>query len=428
MAENAGSRKIRWYVCFALPLLFGAGGQLWAATNTVTGGIDSRTSDNARKDPANEVSDTETRVNLSFLHQSDPGQCSSSADISLGYGYWHQDSFDEEIYTNGNAQGQCELAKGLVWQVADSISQVTRNSRQANTPDNRTRKNIFTTGPVYTLALTQVDQVRFAASYENTEYEESEEADGEKVSASVGYNRALTASWSAGLSARAERTELDTQEELDRESITVNTRKIWATTELAASLGYNQLETRQRNIKAESDGITGSLSLIRELNPTSDLSINISRQLTDQTSTLGVQFEDFNFNLQDSSGVEVTAINMAYDKRFAGGASFNVAASGDRSDYQASGNREQTGAVSIRASRPLTARVTVAGDATYQYVRYEVDGVDEQNTSVSLNLSYRVTPTMDLRSSIGHERKVSDDFASEYRENWIALGLNYRFL
>src|SRR5690606_10696132 len=107
--------RILWCTPFILSALTSISGPAMAATNTLSGGLDNRYSDNAGKDSANANSDLESRVNLSYQHQSDPGRCESSADIKLGYGYWHQETFDDELYTNGRARGECELIKGLVW-------------------------------------------------------------------------------------------------------------------------------------------------------------------------------------------------------------------------------------------------------------------------------------------------------------------------
>ena len=214
------------------------------ATNNLSGGIDNRFSDNARRASANEQSDLETRVNLNFQHLSDPGQCTSSVDMGLAYSYWHGDAYDSKVYTNGTLQGQCELARGLVWQASNTVRHVTQNTRRSDTQDNLTRKNVFSTGPVYALQLTQVDELQFSAAYEQTEFEEREEPDSDRVSGTVAYNHNFSDTLQGGLSASAQRTELDTGEELDRESAVVTFSKVWATTQVSGSIGKNRLETR----------------------------------------------------------------------------------------------------------------------------------------------------------------------------------------
>jgi hypothetical protein len=111
MAEVHGSGKIRWVISIGVGCLMAAGPAM-GATNSLSGGIDNRFSDNAGRDSANEQSDLETRVNLNFQHLSDPGQCTSSVDMGLAYSYWHGDAYDSKVYTNGTLQGQCELARG----------------------------------------------------------------------------------------------------------------------------------------------------------------------------------------------------------------------------------------------------------------------------------------------------------------------------
>jgi len=426
MGEVFGSGKIRWIVSIGTGLLI-ATGSSFAATNSLSGGIDNRFSDNARRDSTNEQSDLETRVNLNFQHLSDPGQCTSAVDMGLGYGYWHDDAFDSEIYTNGTLQGQCELARGLVWQASDRISQVTQDNRQADTQDNLTRKNVFRTGPIYILQLTQVDQLQLSAAYENTEFEEPEEPDSERVTATAAYNHNFSETLQGGLSFSAERTELDTEEELDRESAVVTFDKVWVTTQVSGSLGVNRLETRLGTQEASSDGITGTFNLVREINPSSEFTFYANRRLTDQTSTLGFQFEDFNFDLSESTAVEVTAIRAGYNTRFSNGSRFTAGLSASRSDYTQTDQREDQRGFDLRYSRPVTELLSWFTDAGYQHQRFEDDGSEDDIFSLSVGLDYRLSTRMDIRSAIGHRQKTSDIGAREYDESWIAVSLNYQF-
>lgn len=426
MDEVFGSGKIRWIVSIGTGFLIAAGPS-FAATNSLSGGIDNRFSDNARRVPTNEQSDLETRVNLNFQHLSDPGQCTSAVDMGLGYGYWHDDAFDSEIYTDGTLQGQCELTPRLTWQASDTIRQVTQDNRQADTQDNLTRKNVFRTGPIYTLQLTQVDQLQFSAAYENTQFEEPEEPDSERFTGTAAYNHNFSETLQGGLSFSAERTELDTEEELDRESAVVTFDKVWATTRVNGSLGVNRLETRLGTQEVSNEGITGTFNLVREINPSSEFTLNANQRLTDQTSTLGLQFEDFNFDLSESSAVEVTAIRAGYNTRFSNGSALNVGLSASRSDYVQTDEREDQSGVDLRYSRPVTELLSWFTDAAYQHQRFEDDDSEDDLYSLSVGLDYRLSTKMDIRSAIGHRQKTSDIGSREYDESWIAVSLNYQF-
>ncbi len=428
MAKEERSGKICRRSLAAFAVLLTMGGQASGATNSLTMGLENRYSDNVTRDAVDEKSDLETRLNLKATHQSDPGTCSSSLDAGLGYGYWHDDSFDPQLYTNGRFNGRCELGRGLEWQVQNTISQVTQNSRQADTPDNTTRKNVFQTGPVYSIRLTEVDMLRFSLSYINTEFEEPEEPDSNSVSGNVSYNHSFSPTFQGGLSAGVERTELDTTEELDRESATLTFNKSWATTSISGAVGGNRLTTRLGALELESDGTTGNLTLTRELTPTSRLILNASRQLTNQTSTIGVEYEDFSFNLTDTSAVEVSVVSLSLNTSFSSGASLSSRVEASRSDYIRSGNREQKSGLTIRYNRPVTSLLSFSSDLSYRYIKFEDDGSDDQVISGSVGADYSLSRNLSLRSSVGHQQRVNDFANREYQENWIAISLNYQFL
>ncbi len=427
MDDVHGSGKIRWLTSIGTGFLIAATGPAMAATSSLSGGIDNRFTDNARRTSSNEQSDLETRVNLNIGYLSDPGQCTSAVNMGLGYGYWHDDAFDSELYTNGTLRGECELARGLVWQASDTVSQVTRDNRQARTQDNQTRKNVFRTGPEYTLQLTQVDQVQFSAAYENTQFEEPEEPDSERVIGRVSYNHSFSDTLQGGLSGSAERTELETGQELDRESAVVTFNKTWATTQVSGSIGQNRLESRFGSQEVTSDGITGTFNLTREINPSSEFTLNANRRLTDQTSTLALQFEEFNFNLTQSAAVEITVVRAGYNARYSNGSSFRAELFSSRSDYVDTDEREERTGIDLRYSRPVTELLSWFTDAGYQHQRFEDEGSEDDLAQLSLGLDYQLSQRMDVRSAIGHQRKMSDVASREYDENWVAVSLNYQF-
>ncbi|MBU2955599.1 hypothetical protein [Marinobacter sp. F3R08] len=426
MAESIGSGTIRWITSIGTGLLMAAG-PVFAATHSLSGGIDNRFSDNALLVSTGEQSDTETRVNLNLQYLSDPGQCSSAADMGLAYGYWHNNVEDSEFYTNGTLHGQCELAKGLLWQASDTIKQVPQDTQEADTRDNRTRKNVFSTGPVYTLQLTQVDQLQFSAAYENTEFEEPEEPDSERVTSTASYNHNFSDTLQGGLSLSAERAELDTEEELDRESAVVTFSKAWATTQVSGSLGVNRLETRLGIRKVSSDAVTGTFNLVRDIDPTSELTFSATRRLTDLTSTLDLQFSDFNFDLTQTSAAEITVLQAGYSTQFSQGSTFRARISANRSDYVDSGERQENRNVSLRYSQPVTGLLSWYTNAGYQHQRYEDEGSKGEIFSGSVGLDYRLSARMDVRAAIGRREKTRDIELREYVENWVVVSLDYRF-
>ncbi len=428
MVRSEVSERIRpWQQC-ALGILTVMPGLVMAAPATISGGLESRYSDNARQTAFDEESDLETRVSVGIQHTSDPGQCNSDLGARFGYGYWLDDTFDPETYTNLDFMGDCQLGNNVVWQVTDQLRDVVQDSRVSNTPTNRTRKNVFRTGPLVTFNLGPVDQLFLSAQYENTEYSEPEETDSERYIGSIGWDHFFSSTFTGGFSASVNQAELDTEEEIDRETLNATFSKTWAATSMRGSVGYSQIESSLNNSDRESDAIVGDLILTRDINPTTELTLEASRELTDQTSDFDIRFGDFVFNLEQTSAVEVSAIRLGLGKEFSGGSSLSAAAYANRSEYLDFETEEERSGVSADYRRPITGQLTATLGVGYDFLTYEDDDTEDVLFRANAGIDFQLNRKLSVISRVGHERRDSDITTREFDENWILVGLNYQFL
>ncbi|MEP0002471.1 MULTISPECIES: outer membrane beta-barrel protein [Marinobacter] len=394
---------------------------------TLSGGLTNRYSDNITRDSDNEISDVETRANLRLSHQTDPGQCEANTYADLGYGIWHDTTYDPETYTTLDFQGDCELTTGLRWEVADNLRDVTRDTRGNDTPDNTTRKNVFRTGPVYALRLSNVDQLRFSLQYEDTEFEEPEETDSDRYIGSVGWSRMFSPTFSGGVSVQTNQAEFDTGAEIDTDVVSLDFSQTWATTSLSGSVGVSEIESSFGGNSTSSDGLVGDISLERQINPVTTFYINGSREFTDQTSDFDIRFDDFVFDLREISEVEVTAINTGIRRQFSDSSQLNVNVFANRSDYIRVDEKEDRLGLAVNYQRPVLPLLTLQSSARYQYQSFDEDDVDEETISLEVGLTYELTRDLGITGRIGHTSESSDLSTSEYDENWVSLGLDYRF-
>ena len=425
MASTPRSGKIFATAVILLPVYLSQGTAA-AAPAAVSIGLENRFSDNVAKTRSDTESDIESRITLNVDKSGEPGRCNYSLGGGIGYAVWHEDTFDPETFTDGRASGQCQLTPYLVWQASDRIKQVSQDNRDADTPDNLTRKNTFSTGPVYSLRLTEVDVVRLSASYENVEFEEPEEADSNRVIWGISYSHSFNATFQAGLSSSVERTELDTEEELDRESVSLTFGKRWASTSLSGSLGINQLENRKARSEVSSEGVTGNLRLNRQVTDSSSLSLAIDRQLTDQTSTVGLDFDNFSFDLENTSAVEVTTLSLSYRNSLSSGGSLTSQFDASRTDFVESDEREETQRIGLNYSRPISSVASLSAQTNYRLSSFG-DGSDDRVGNASVAYSYSITSSLRARASIGHELKESEVDRRKYDASWILLSLRYAF-
>lgn len=394
----------------------------------MTAGIDNRFSDNIRRSADNEQSDVETRATLGIDYQSDPGTCNAGLSGNLGYGYWWDKSYDARTYTDLGFDGNCKLTDGLLWRLSDELHDVTLNTRAADTPDNTTRKNVVSTGPQYTIRLGALDNLVFSALYENTEYNQASEPDSNRVIGSAAWNHLFDQTLTGGLSASTNRARLDTGEDIDRNTVSLTFTKTWPATRLSGALGVSELKSSLGSVSQTSNGFVGNLSLQREINPSADFYLDLSRELTDQNSTYDVQYEGYTFNLQETSGVRVTTVRTGIIKRYSDGSNLNTSVSADRSEYLRSGDQEDRSSLSLDYAHPIVEQLSLSLSGKLSYLKFQQDNRDDRIVNLLAGLTYQASRRFSLVGRIGHNNRVSDDPTQEYQENWISLGLDYQFL
>lgn len=393
----------------------------------LSGGLDNRYSDNVTNSSVDTVSDVETRLNLQLSHQSDPGQCQSDSFADIGYGIWHDRTYDPEIYTTLDFQGNCKIAHGFSWEISDNLRDVVQDSRGTETPDNTTRKNVFRTGPAYVLALSRVDQLRLSASYENTEFSEPEETDSERYIASAAWNHLFSQSFSGGISLSTDQAEFDSGAEIDEDVLSLIFSKSWATTRFSGNIGISEIESDFGGNTQSSDGWVGNIELERDINPVTVLYLNASRELTDQSSDFDIRFGEFVFDLREVSEVEVTAIDSGLRKQFSDASQLDINVFANRADYIRANETEDRLGLSVGYSRPIIPLLSFSSTLRYQYETFEQDNVDQETVSLDVGLTYEVTRDLGVTGRVGHTSRTSDVPTSEYEENWIVVGLDYRF-
>lgn len=426
------NRVVSWrmhhqHIPVAAMMLCLVSGTALAERVSVTGELSSRHTDNVGKTEPKE-SGAESTARIGVRHTSDPGRCNSDLDASLGYSYWHDDYYDPESRAEAGFNGNCEIRPWLNWELTNDLSEVLQSSRQNDTPDNRTRRNIFRTGPVLTVPLSAVDQLRASVQYGNTEYEDPQLRDSERYTGSLGWNHQFDSTLSGGLSASSEQQELDNGAETESSSVNLNLSKTWPASSLNASLGGSQQETRFDSVEQTSEGVVGSLSLTREINPSASFYISASRQLTDQASDFALRFGDVAFDYTEETGVEVTALDMGLNKSFSDGTLFDIRVYANRSDYLQTDERENAAGLSFNVNRPIRPHLSLRGGGSYQYRHYEESSRDDELASANIGLSYSLTQDLDCTASIGHSTRESDLPTAEYNENWVQVALSYRFL
>ncbi|MGM0767432.1 MAG: outer membrane beta-barrel protein [Pseudomonadota bacterium] len=428
MAKRTGSRTTRPLSVCVLGTVMSLSLNTAAEPVRFSAGLDSRLTDNAGQSSTNEQTDIESQVSLGVNHTTDPGRCNSELGARVAYAYWWDDTFDPETYGTVDWFGDCTIGGGLVWQASDYLRDVVQDSRANDNPSNRTQKNIFRTGPVWTFRLGSVDQLALAAEYENTEFSEPENEDSERYIGTVSWDHFFSPSFTGGLRGSADRVELDTGEEIDRETLSATFSQEWPATRVSGSAGYSQIETFFDDTERDADAIVGNLDIERDINPTTQLFLEASRELTDQTSDFDIRFGEFVFNLEQTSAVEVSAVRAGVAKEFTRGSTVGLSAFASRADYLDIELEEDRAGVDLNYRRPVTPQMTATLRTAYEYLDYPDDDTADVLFRINAGIDFQLNRALYFFGRIGHERRDSEVDFREFDENWVSIGVDYQFL
>ncbi|MBZ0333697.1 outer membrane beta-barrel protein [Marinobacter sp. AL4B] len=374
----------------------------------------------------NRQDDTKSRTYLNANYENNDGRCVGGLAGSLGYTVWSDDSFDNETDAQMDALGRCELSDSFSWTISNNLREVTQDTSNSDTPNNRTRKNLLSTGPNYLFRLSTVDSVNFEARYESTEFSEPEERDSERVIGTAAWNHLFSSTMNGGLSLTTSETEHDSSGTIEVRTAQMTFGKRWATASLSGALGVSEIETEFGATSSTSRGSVGNLEFIREINERAELYLRGARELTDSTSSFDIRFEEFEFNLTESLAVETSSLEAGLNKRFSSGSSLSAAVFANNSDYLDSNEEEQSTGVRLSASKPLSQLVSLFAKYGYRYTTFEQDESEDEQLNMEMGLNYQASRALSVYASVGYEEKGSDVVARRYGERWALVGLEYQ--
>ncbi|WP_162628787.1 porin family protein [Marinobacter bohaiensis] len=427
MARYSESGMIRGLFTVTTLALYGVCTMAYAEPARITVGADSRLSDNVERSESNEQTDLENRVTLGIRHRSDPGRCNSDLAADLAYGVYLDDTYDPETYANIDWLGSCQLMERLFWDASNETRDVIQDDQASNTPDNRTRRNIFRTGPRYVWAVTTVDTLSFSVEYENIDYKEPEERDSDGYITTAFWRHLFSQTLAGGLNLSADRTEYDNGEDVDRYTATLFFSKEFAATTISGSFGGTRLEREFGPQESEFDGWVGDLRMERQINASSSVYIAASREITDEASEFDFEFNDVTYTIEDTNALEVTDVRAGYNRENSDGSSFELTGVANRSDNLDTDSREGRVALVVDYRRPVTGQIDFTAGADAALLSYKDDDTEDHIFGIDLGLSTRLLSDLDLSGKIGHNRRTSDVSSREYTENWVSVSVEYQF-
>jgi len=387
--------------------------------------FDTRYSDNIAK-TKNKESDVEYAAGLSFLKVDRYGKLDFFADADLRYLFYQNETFDNELEATLAVNADYHfIPKIFLWNVRNDLNEVTVDTRLADTPDNRERKNIFSTGPSYTLPLNRLNNLRFTADYLRTDYQ-TEGTDSDRYVVNSSFNHIYNDNVTLSIVSDWSKVRYTGNSDLYRLENSLAANSQYEHYTASGNVGNTTIKARSSDEPSDrTELLTWNFSLNREINSDSTIQLGFSRELNDTSSDYNVR-NDTDLNYTQEGIVRVTEWNIRYNKSFSNSSTGAVRVYQNESRYKADLSTEENIGGEFSYQHPLSSFWSVTSAISYENSKFDTSSLENDLYEVSLGANFKAMKNVQLSFETGYEETLSNVAAREYQELWVSFSISYQ--
>lgn len=415
---------------FALAIL-GGGLQLSNAADTsLSLGYSLQRSDNIQLAPVNKQEEWINTASVSYGFQENSVFLEGGVRGSAEYRDYRHDTYSDESVFGLNANLRWKiLPERLTWTVEDFFTQTAVNPLDPATPSNRQDTNVFATGPDYTLKFSPVNSLQLGARYTDTTFETSDLNNTHKTGSIRWFYVAsplTTLIFNYGAEAVEYKNEI-LNPNFDRQDVFLQITRQQSTNLFLLEAGVTSI---QRDRAEDIDGSRERFSWTHQLTPTSTLNLSASTELSDVTretqAVAATELTTIPGDIVSSDIFRSKKADIVFTHRRGSGRDV-VSLFRHEDDFQISSSDEIRRGGNINVGYDFTAELTGGLFASSSKVENSsvMPIVKYKDTNVGLNLSDRLTRTINLGFELNQKKRVSEDQLRTYTENRVMLSLFY---
>jgi len=389
------------------------------------------TSDNIRRVPTAEESETILTTGIELAILRNEGRLHADVDVDLSYYDYQDNAYDGEVTGMANADLRYLFVPGrFEWVLVDSFGQSELDPFAASTPDNRENINYFTTGPDITARIGSAGSLTLFGRYSATQFEESD-FDDERLLGGLSFARELSARSNVSLNATAERVEFDDEtvgSNYDRQSAFLRYEIEGARTTIAAEAGYTEIHDND----STSSSPLFELDISRNLSPRSVLNFSGGIRSSDASSALragselGGGFPGGPDQVSSTDPFETRQVSLGWNFTTPR-TQLDLSAGYEEDRYESSSllDRERRN-YRASVSRQLTPRLTLRAQGSLIESDYSSADASDDETQLGLYLSWNATGRFFIEAEVENFNRDSSNPLTEFDETRAFLRFAWR--
>lgn len=405
-----------------------------ASDLNISGGIGFEAHDNAGLVHRDEESDNKRAVNADIAYTKDDGALNANVAYQFMYADYVHDTQDDDTSINGST--------ALTWQIAPrrfdavlyhQIAQHMTDRRGVDVESNREERSVLTGGFNGYLHFSPVDSLIFSPRFSDARFQESEGSDSQRANIILAWNHLISNVSKLVLTTGYDDVKFD-EEENDYTSPSAMLSFHTALSRLSYQIGVGAKRI-ERDVGEDVDGSTATLVIDYKVDDRQSWGASYIRQLTDTSIGLsGMELQLDNFTSNDSNFdefdiVQENKVDAYWQGRL--GASSQVSLNGGyrKQDYKNTPRDQNIAYAGASFQYAINSRWSAGLNTSFERTKFiEEPELEYDTIRTYLNATYRPARPVEIRASVGQDKRDADPSTASYTDNVVSVGVRYHFL
>ena len=389
--------------------------------------------DNAALVHRGEESDNERTVSADVGYTKDDGVLDVDVGYQLTYSDYVHDTQGDETSINGSTALKWQILPRQFDVVAyHQIAQQMTDRRGLDVESNREERSVVTGGFNGYVHLSPVDSLIFSPRFSDVRFQESDGADSQRATMTLAWDHRISNVSKLALTAGYDDAKFD-EEENDYTSPSVMLSFHTALSRLSYQIGVGAKRVKRDEgddvngstatvaIDYAGDGQTWGASYIRQLTDTSVGLSGMELALNNFTSN------DSNFDVFDI--VQENKADAYWQSRLGASTQISLSAGYRKQDYKNTPRDQNIAYAGGGLQYAINTRWSARLDTSFERTKFIEEPKFEYDTiRSSLSAIYHPSRPLEIRASIGQDKRNADPSTASYTDNIVAVGFRYHFL
>jgi hypothetical protein len=396
-------------------------------------GVGLEAHDNAGLTNTDEKSDTKRLIDADIGYKKTDGAVNIDMGYAVEYGDYQHDVQSDETAINGKT--------AITWLIAPrrfdavlyhQISQQLTDRRGLDVANNREERSVITAGVDGFLHLSNVDSLVLSPRFADVRFRDSDNSNSQRSTMTAALDHKISQVSALDLTASYDHVTFDDSvNDYNSPGLMLTFRTALSRLSYQIGLGANRIN---RDTGGDVNGSTVHAAIDYKGDEGRDWGASYVRQLTDTSIGLsGTELSLTNFQSNDSNFGQFDIIlenklDAYWRARINVSNQLSLGAGYQKEDYKDTPQDQNIGYARLGYQYTINSRWSVGLDGRFDRTKFTDDPKQKYDTTrLYLNATYRPSRPVEIRFSVGQDKRDADTAAASYTDKVALVGVRYRF-